>query len=485
MFFACSAFACAFIPEACAQNPAAEAIRVESNEVLIPVLVVDKARLRDLHNHPEPFDPQVNDGDFHSWEAVPVRNLTANNFEVFEDGQRQTIKSVTPEEHEFGPLLRDNVREYAEAVGPGGGIWIAPKWSGGGTLLGWPAYVVAYIPPPSASGTCHDVAVKVNRRNSLVFSRSEFCNVSDSAADPLAGTKKEKRLTSELSSAKKGAIPLSAVVFAPLATERKSRVRIFLKLPLELRATDCASASGTVDVLGAVYSGDGVLSARFSDREYLNGGGFSLGGESLYGPAGQGQLCILTVPTRYETQLTLVPGEYDLRIVLSDGRKFGRAEAHFNVERYGGNQVAISSIVLVRHYLEVTADSAAATKLPSVFTPLISKGIEVTPTANRQFSANETLHFYFEVYEPSQTGSAPTEVEAHLRIVDAKTGQVVKTLKPVDAATYAKPGDPVIPIGGGIDITSLAKGSYLLEAQATDSSGNSTSWRNVNFTIVK
>lgn len=44
----------------------------------------------------------------------------------------------------------------------------------------------------------------------------------------------------------------------------------------------------------------------------------------------------------------------------------------------------------------------------------------------------------------------------------------------MDAASYAKAGDPVIPIGGGIDISKLPSGSYQLQAQATGSMGDVT-----------
>ncbi len=486
-----------FAASASAQTAGPEPIRVESNEVLIPVLVLDKTRLTQIQNNPYLFDNQVRSGDFRSWEEIPVRNLTAKDFEVFEDGERQTIERVTPE-HEAPPIFRDNNGQY---VGPGRGIWIVPEYPVlslqaeevrgpgihiGVTLPGWPGYVVAYAPPPSSSGKCHRVTVKVNRRDSLVVSRNEYCNVQGSAADPLAGTKIGKRLASELTSTKKSKMPLSVAVFAPLASGGTSRVRVFLEFPqkpLELQGVDCATPTGTVDVLGMAYSGDGTLAAHFSDRKNLPVGDPTSVGDS-FGHAVAGESCIIAVPTRYETQVELAPGEYDLRVSLSERGKFGRAEAHFIVERYDGTHLAISNIALVKHYLELSSVPAgAATILPAGFSPLVSRGVEVIPTANTQFSVNDSLYFYFELYEPPQTASASTKVEAHLRIVDAKTGQVVKNLQPVNAAAYAKPGDPAIPIGGGIDISGLPKGSYMLQAQATDSAGDSAPWREVGFSI--
>jgi hypothetical protein len=71
----------------------------------------------------------------------------------------------------------------------------------------------------------------------------------------------------------------------------------------------------------------------------------------------------------------------------------------------------------------------------------------------------------------------------HLRIQDTKTGKTVKQLDPASVAAFAIPGNPVIPVGGGIDISSLPKGSYKLQAQATNSSGSTTPWSSVSFTL--
>ena len=36
--------------------------------------------------------------------------------------------------------------------------------------------------------------------------------------------------------------------------------------------------------------------------------------------------------TRYETQLTLPPGEYQLQVIVSDGKKFGRSQTPMTVD---------------------------------------------------------------------------------------------------------------------------------------------------------
>ena len=293
-------------------------IRVESNEVLIPVLVLDKARLTQAQGNPDMLWAQAESGDFRSWGTIPVRNLTAKDFEVFEDGERQTIERVTPE-NQADPDVKDNIDEYYRYVGPGKGIWIRSitpvlQWDAEEfkNLLprlhfpDWPGYVVAYIPPPSPSGKCQQVTVKVDRRDSLVFARNEYCNVQDSAADSLAATKIEKRLMSEMTSTKKGKIPLAVAIFPPLASAGTSRVRIFLEFPQKLRmlgGRNCQFMTVNVDVLGTVYSKDETLVTRFSDRASLDDED-----TNTFIPMPEGGLCAVPVPNQYETQLELAPG---------------------------------------------------------------------------------------------------------------------------------------------------------------------------------
>jgi hypothetical protein len=113
-------------------------------------------------------------------------------------------------------------------------------------------------------------------------------------------------------------------------------------------------------------------------------------------------------------------------------------------------------------------------RVPGSYVPLVSKGIEITPTADMRFKKEEPLYAYFEVYEPQFAGQSATMVEAHLRILDANTGDVRIGFEPVNAAPYIKAGSSVICIGREINLASLSNGSYRLEVQTTNSTGKST-----------
>jgi hypothetical protein len=120
--------------------------------------------------------------------------------------------------------------------------------------------------------------------------------------------------------------------------------------------------------------------------------------------------------------------------------------------------------------------------LPFELTPLVSKGIEFTPTAITQFQKKDFLGAYFEVYEPLLAGGGNAHVQFEMRIVDAKTGEVKSDtgFKPADG--FLNPGKAVIPISEKISVDELAPGDYQIQVRATDSTGTVTDWRTTSFT---
>jgi hypothetical protein len=240
----------------------------------------------------------------------------------------------------------------------------------------------------------------------------------------------------------------------------------------------------TIGALGIVYNKDGSVAARFSDfacYDYGNGGKpFQHAQTSADSPSFDTWM----IPDRYETQIDLPPGDYDIRVVLSDGEKFGRAQQPLTVDTYDGKQLAISKIALSRRIRELSSGSLEApAKIPGSFVPLVSDGTEFTPSVNTSFKKDETLYAYFEIYEPQLAGQSATRVQLNLRIIDTKTGEVKSDVRPVDATPYIKAGSPLVAIGRGIKLTSLRNGSYRLEIQATDSLGKSTIWCAANFSV--
>jgi len=500
--------------------------QVQSNLVVVRVMVVDRRVWRDgasaagqkcafaaeqaLYRLPatEPYLPPECDGIF-------IRGLTAKDFHLLVDGEEQKIESVTSES--AGLRVRDNQGLHHTFSQTPAGIWSTtdfpvPRYIYTGAVgYGLEArnrYDISFVPQGSGSVGCHTMRVKVDRRNSIVAARDEYC-AGESPSDILNGSSFGNGLERDLASGQPGRIPLDLQTAVLEGDRGGGRVRIALEFPMAVLHRHWSQdwfEQATIGVLGMIYKQNGPLAFRFSDfaccTPYSSGAKFGMQGTSLDRftaiaerlglPAGfvSKELASIetgTLPTRYETHFDLPPGEYDLRIILSDGENFGRAEAHLKVENNDGKEFALSSVMLCNRFLvaHVAETEMKAANFAPQYVPLVSKGVQVTPAGDTTFSPSETLIAYFEVYAPQLATGTEPGIQAHMRIVDAKNGALVKDFPVVDAATYEQAGSTVIPIARAVPIANLPKGQYRLEVQATDSPGHSTPWQAANFTIVQ
>lgn len=423
--------------------------------------------------------------------------VSGHGFPHFADGAEQKIAEITTGRNWI--WVRDNEGVHKEHSETPTGIWSTSELLGVDRFSSDPFYVydIAFVPGSHNPSGCEKIKIKVDRPNSYVLAPSEYC-FSQLPSDTLNGTKFGNQMEKNLRTWEQGNLPVSLQAGFFFADQDKARVQIsldFARDSLYRFWTHDWDLSATIGVLGAFYREDGSVVARFSelacctnyDPAYFYV--MKLRGEELDDVTDYGVSPLLghaeqdTLPTRYATQVELAPGGYDLRVVLSDGQKFGRAEAHLIIER-NGKGLALSSVMLgkrIRDAHAAAVENAAANFAPN-YIPLVSKGIQLTPTGDTRFGQCEHLYAYFEVYEPQMTSHATT-AQAHIRIVDAKTGEIKKDLGNIDAAPYINADSTTIPIGREIPFQSLPKGLYRLEVQAMGSSGQSTPWRTANFTV--
>ena len=107
---------CPLAPAALAQDP----IRVQTNQVLVPVIVVDKARLRRAWKDGSLFDAVLPGEQDAIASGLLLHDLTASDFQIFDDNKEQPIHNVTEERSLYWDV-RDNVGHHTEYIGPGGG----------------------------------------------------------------------------------------------------------------------------------------------------------------------------------------------------------------------------------------------------------------------------------------------------------------------------------------------------------------------------
>lgn len=439
-------------------------------------------------------------------EEIQVSGLAAKDFHVFFDGKKQTVEGVSAESEWV--IVRDNLGVHAEMSDASSGKWstrdsLLPKpgeriLGVGNTLV----YNIALAQDRSLPRGCHKIRVRVDRSHSRVYARDEYCN-GQQVWDTLRGSKLGNWMEKDLASDDAGKLPVSLQVGYVYSGANSARVLVAADFPPDSLHSWWESdwhLHATISTLGMVYGKDGSIEARFSDlgccTGYLGPSIVGMGGffEDFYHPKDpqtwgflpallnlEGKL---RLPVRYETQLELVPGQYEVRMVVGDGEKFGRAAAHLSIDKYDEKELALSSVMICNRFRDarVAAIESAAANLAPEYVPLVSKNIQFTPTADTRFTPGEPLIAYFEVYEPTAS-QLPDVIEAHLRVADAKTGAIAKDYPAVDLKSYRRSGTTIFAVAREVPKEKLPKGSYRLEVQASDSAGRTTAWRATNFAV--
>lgn len=477
------------------QGETRPSVRIESNLVVIRVhvyndqlmrrltqqddacIIAQSVLFRDLTSS-EPYLPK-------DCESSEVEGLESNDFRVWEDGIQQQLQRVTSE---FTATLtaRDNLGFHNQWSNNPRGHWSSSDLQGHSAFIGGSAqkiYVITYVPRKERKGECHQIRVAVNRPHVLIFAPTEYCS-EQAPLDPLEGTRLSNRLEQDLMSGKLGHITLLPQVGVFYSEQKVPRIEVALAFPWNSLKRNWSNGILRVNIglLATIETATGRIIARFTDRGRPEDILFARGYKP-YDPVPAAEPWYL--PSRYEVQFPTPIGQYNIELLLDDGENFGKTGIPLNVKPYEGKELAISSVMLCKRFRDahVAAVERAYVNFDPQYVPLVSKGIEFTPSGDTRFHKGEPLIAYFEMYEPLLKTNPDTKVEAHMKVFEAKTGKMIKDYPPVDATGYENAGSTTIPIARAIPFTEFAKGQYRLEVQATDSDGKSTEWQSADFTV--
>ena len=332
-------------------------------------------------------------------------------------------------------------------------------------------YVLSYTPPESAEGTCHTLRVKVERDNSVVRSRSGYCNARPT--DLLAGKPIEKQLETQATGSQAGNV--AATMLAPYFYTSLNVARVNLAIEIPPSAIKFSKEKGKqhaeINVLGLAYKSDGSIAARFSDNVEFN---FNSKDELEE---------FQKRPYRYEDQFEIAAGQYQLKVVFSSGgENLGKLQMPLTVDPYDAKKLSMSTVAFSK---ELHPLNQAGTSLDAVLledhVPLVSQGMQIVPAGTGNFKKTDMAVFYVEVYEPLLTSENPPKIGIQMLVLDSKTGE--KKFDTGGPVPTAKAGDPVVPIGLRLPLDKLPPGSYKLELKAMDSAGNSTPVRTADFVV--
>jgi hypothetical protein len=171
-------------------------------------------------------------------------------------------------------------------------------------------------------------------------------------------------------------------------------------------------------------------------------------------------------------------------VAFSSGdQTFGKVEAPLTVDPWDGQRLALSGIALASESQKVSdLTSDLDPSLTEGRKRLVAKSVEVSGSGSNRFHRSAPCFAYLEIYDPPLAGPNPPTVGLAMRILDQGTGEQ-KQAGAVGAASFIRPGNPVVPVLLSVPIAALSPGSYRLEVKASHSPGNDSVIRTVDFRV--
>jgi len=334
-------------------------------------------------------------------------------------------------------------------------------------------YVLGYDPTDSPEGSCHTLKVKVDRGGTTVRARSGYCNVRPK--DLLAGDPSEKELETHAAASQAGTVPASMQV--PFFYTGPGTARVDVAMEIAADSVKFEKTKGkfhsTVNVLGIAYKQDGSVGARFSDTIKLD----LQNKKELEN--------FKERPIYYENQFEVAPGTYNLKVVFSTGGEgFGKVERPLTIDPYDGKQFGLSGMALSKDIHRLgDVNTGLDAELLEGKTPLVTQGMQVTPSGSNRFKKTDMSAVYAEVYEPLLVGPNPPIVAVQLRVLDRKSGEQKQDSGLINVGAQARKDNAMIPVGLKLPLETLTAGSYRAELKAVDSVGHASPVRSADFDV--
>ena len=335
-------------------------------------------------------------------------------------------------------------------------------------------YIVGYVPTDTPEGSCHTLKVKMNRGGLNIRSRSGYCNTR--MVNVLEGKPLEKQLESHAAGTQTGSI--HGALQAPYFYTAPNTARVNLAMEIPSDGVQFNKEKGkyhaNLNVLGIAYRPDGTVGARFSDTVNMD--------------LEKDEWKEFTkTPYRYENQFDAAPGTYRLAVVLSaGGDAFGKFETPLTIDAYDGKHFHLGGLALTNSAQRLTdIPSGLDSVLLEDRTPLVVKGMQITPSGTNRFKHTDSVVVYTEIYEPLLTSENPPAVGMGYRIFERASNKQIFFTDVQRADEYIRKGNPVIPIGMKVKVDDLKPGSYRLMMQAVDSAKNRAPDRVVDFDITE
>ena len=335
-------------------------------------------------------------------------------------------------------------------------------------------YILGYTQPDSPEGSCHALHVKLDQKDTIIRSRTGYCNAR--ARDVLAGNPVEKTLESRVTGTQAGNI--AATMQAPFfyTGPNVARVNVAMEIPADTLKFDKQKGhfQAEMNVLGLAYKPDGSVGARFSDtikKDFEDKKQVEAFEHSVF---------------HYENEFEVASGDYNLKVVFSTGgSNFGKLETPLKIEPWS-NQFGLGSLALSREYHQAAAMAGLDSSLIEDRVPLIAGGSQVVPYGSNKFSKATPPVFYTEIYEPELLNADPKDrpvIAMQIRVLDRKTKEQKASTGLMRLDMNGVTENPTVPLAEPIPINDVGPGQYTVEVQARDSNGK-TATRTADFDLL-
>jgi len=337
-------------------------------------------------------------------------------------------------------------------------------------------YVLGYLPAKDLKpGACHTIKVDVDRSGASVRARTSYCDVEtpEIRTGPVAERDLEARLNSEEAAGNGGAAPtVHATMQTPFFYVAPNIARVDLALDIPGAAlkfvNDKGKFTATLNVIGIAYLPDNGVAARFNETRKI-----TLDDRRQVDE-------FASRPWHFEKQFEMASGNFDLKVAFGSGAaSFGSVETNLIIDPWDPSKFLLSGLALSQSTHPVSPARLGDVDLSGDDVPLTVSGVQFIPAGTNRLLKQEKAYIYGEICGPSL---AIPGLVAQLTVLDAKTGNPVKSLAYTPLKTETLPGTSNVPFDIALPIDDLPPGSYTAQIIAQDAAGN-RSMRTIDFDL--
>jgi VWFA-related protein len=322
-------------------------------------------------------------------------------------------------------------------------------------------YVLGYHPPElKHDGKFHDITVRVKRPGVQVRARRGYYAVKDAKASPVAPADPTVELLN--SPMPLGGLGLRMTTSSVKGTASNVRVHV----TVEVAGRDIALHPKNDSIANAVKLS--YVALDLSGKIRANGSktmDVSISPDTRKAIADRG--------LRLVTEFELPPGRYQLRVAGHEalGGRTGSVFRDLDVPDFTRSSLAMGHLALT---------SANASRMPTGFeAPSLKDRLPGPPTAIREFSRDDLLAVFAEVYDNDADRVHTVDLSAIVRADDGTRVFVAREERSSrDAAAGAGYGYAV-----RIPLKDLMPGSYVLSVEARSRLGGDPAVREIQFTV--